>query len=328
MALPSSGTISIEDIVAEFGGSAPNSLSEYYGVAAGVPASGTISLDDFYGASNSVPLKLIVESAEGGKTLNTEGGRADWYAGGSGCRSAWNGKIPPGTVLRCAAGRPGKNAESMAGGGGGAGSGVWVGSTANVLCVAGGGGGGGGDNNRFGTKAGRGRANTSGSDTTMTPDHSQIYQEARTAVGGNNGSGGRGGKNTNKTATGETGASWGTGNGGYGGDPSNTDWMSVGGSNGSGYMSGGTGHQYSGDWGGSGGGGGYGGGGGGGHAPHDSGAAAGGGSIAKSASAVGAVYESGTGTSNGSFWNGQVSVYVNGVLVKTQAAGGTSNYTV
>jgi hypothetical protein len=93
-------------------------------------------------------------------------------------------------------------------------------------------------------------------------------------------------------------------------------------------MSGGTAHQKGSDWGGSGGGGGYGGGGGGGNAPHDSGAAAGGGSTARSAPAVGATYESGSGTSNGSFTNGKVSVYVSGVLVKTQGAGGTSNYTV
>ena len=58
MALPSSGTLSIQDIVDEFGGTAPHSLSEYYRNGAyvgsnntGVPTSGTISLSDFYGAS-------------------------------------------------------------------------------------------------------------------------------------------------------------------------------------------------------------------------------------------------------------------------------------
>ena len=58
MALQSSGTITIQDIVDEFGGTAPHSLSEYYRNGAyvpssntGVPTSGTISLSDFYGAS-------------------------------------------------------------------------------------------------------------------------------------------------------------------------------------------------------------------------------------------------------------------------------------
>lgn len=51
MALQSSGAISINDIVTEFGGTAPHSLSEYYGVASGIPTSGTIAVADFYGAA-------------------------------------------------------------------------------------------------------------------------------------------------------------------------------------------------------------------------------------------------------------------------------------
>ena len=53
MALPSSGPISLWQIAQEFGGTAPHSLSEYYGMAAGVPAAGAISLAHFYGKSNS-----------------------------------------------------------------------------------------------------------------------------------------------------------------------------------------------------------------------------------------------------------------------------------
>lgn len=49
MALQSSGPIAIGDIAGEFGGSTPHDLSEYYGVAAGVPSSGQIALSDFYG---------------------------------------------------------------------------------------------------------------------------------------------------------------------------------------------------------------------------------------------------------------------------------------
>lgn len=51
MAIQSSGAISLQDIQNEFGGSHPISLSEYYGVASGIPGSGQISLNQFYGAS-------------------------------------------------------------------------------------------------------------------------------------------------------------------------------------------------------------------------------------------------------------------------------------
>ena len=61
MACPSSGTITIQDIVDEFGGSTPHSLSEYYrdggevpGNNTNVPTSGTISLSNFYDAVNEI----------------------------------------------------------------------------------------------------------------------------------------------------------------------------------------------------------------------------------------------------------------------------------
>ena len=61
MACPASGTITIQDIVDEFGGSTPHSLSEYYrdgdnvpGNNTNVPTSGTIDLADFYSAVNEV----------------------------------------------------------------------------------------------------------------------------------------------------------------------------------------------------------------------------------------------------------------------------------
>lgn len=55
MALPSSGTISLNDVATEFGGAVPHAISEYYGADTGVPASGTISLSDFYGTSAFTP---------------------------------------------------------------------------------------------------------------------------------------------------------------------------------------------------------------------------------------------------------------------------------
>ena len=52
MAIQGSGEIGMLDIVAEFGGTAPHGLNEYYGASSGVPASGTIDMADFYGATN------------------------------------------------------------------------------------------------------------------------------------------------------------------------------------------------------------------------------------------------------------------------------------
>lgn len=66
MAVPT-GTASLLDIQDEFGGTNPISLSEYYGITAGVPASGTISIDDFRGKSDYTWM-----SATGG-TITTVG---------------------------------------------------------------------------------------------------------------------------------------------------------------------------------------------------------------------------------------------------------------
>ena len=61
MACPDSGPIKISDLVAEFGGSAPHALSEYYrnggevhGNNTNVPTSGQISLTQFYSAVNEI----------------------------------------------------------------------------------------------------------------------------------------------------------------------------------------------------------------------------------------------------------------------------------
>ena len=69
MPIQSSGTISLTDIVNEFGGSVPHSLSEYYrgggavpSSASSVPASGAISLNDFYSAANAIGLTIDSET--------------------------------------------------------------------------------------------------------------------------------------------------------------------------------------------------------------------------------------------------------------------------
>ena len=62
MAVTSSAPIDIGDLVTEFGGDAPHSLTEYYrggslvpNITAnnGVPTSGAISLTDFFGATDT-----------------------------------------------------------------------------------------------------------------------------------------------------------------------------------------------------------------------------------------------------------------------------------
>jgi len=72
MALPVSGPISLADIQAEFGGTNPASLNEYYkggafvlntDFAPNVPTSGTIGLSDFYGARKTTLTTLTFNTA-------------------------------------------------------------------------------------------------------------------------------------------------------------------------------------------------------------------------------------------------------------------------
>lgn len=68
MTLPSSGAISINSLVGEFGGSSPHALSEYYRngglVSSGntnVPTSGALSLSDFYGSTATTTRDIRVQ---------------------------------------------------------------------------------------------------------------------------------------------------------------------------------------------------------------------------------------------------------------------------
>ena len=74
MALPSSGTISLNDIQTEFGGTNPISISEYYRGGSfmsdnnnNVPTSGTIDLADFHGSvlGSSITYEIIGGGGEG-----------------------------------------------------------------------------------------------------------------------------------------------------------------------------------------------------------------------------------------------------------------------
>jgi len=69
MTIVSSGAISINSLVGEYGGSAPHSMNEYYKGGSyvsnhsnnsSVPTSGTIALNNFYGQSNTTPNDLNV----------------------------------------------------------------------------------------------------------------------------------------------------------------------------------------------------------------------------------------------------------------------------
>lgn len=82
MVLQSSGAISLSDIAAEFGGSTPHSLSEYYG-SGSVPTSGTISFSQFYGQSND-PLGgdiYLISNANNSLTYNSSESFMFWAPG-------------------------------------------------------------------------------------------------------------------------------------------------------------------------------------------------------------------------------------------------------
>ena len=74
MALQSSGPISLLNIQDELGGSNPISLSEYYGSATGVPASGTLSLSTFYGKIKPLTINVtIVQCMDATATIFYDG---------------------------------------------------------------------------------------------------------------------------------------------------------------------------------------------------------------------------------------------------------------
>ncbi len=89
MTLPASGTISINSLVGEYGGSAPHGMNEYYrggglvpnhSNTSGIPTSGTIQLDDFYGTSAASPNDMFI-SGNLGSYYITQGKGATGYAG-------------------------------------------------------------------------------------------------------------------------------------------------------------------------------------------------------------------------------------------------------
>jgi hypothetical protein len=84
MALASSGSISFAEIAAEFGGTAPHSLSEYYPLVgqgiAGLPSSGTFNFSHFHGKDKDMNNPDWVRNPSG--TYQLTGGSTGnaWHA--------------------------------------------------------------------------------------------------------------------------------------------------------------------------------------------------------------------------------------------------------
>jgi hypothetical protein len=151
MAVPSSGPLSLTDIQAEFGGTNPISLSEYYkggafvlntDFAPNVPTSGTINISDFYGARKTTATTLtfttagdnffVVPSTAVGNLQIVSmtgggggGGGSDSQSGlsGYGGLTITGGSFPvsAGDVVNCFVGGGGGPGGSGGGGGGGGG---------------------------------------------------------------------------------------------------------------------------------------------------------------------------------------------------------------
>lgn len=66
MALPTQGKLSLGDIATEFGGTAPHSMSEYFGAAAGIPSQGAVGFGNFYGATAAKIETIIIPASETG----------------------------------------------------------------------------------------------------------------------------------------------------------------------------------------------------------------------------------------------------------------------
>lgn len=136
MALQNSGAISINDIVGEFGGTAPHSISEYYrgGTEVGssntnVPTSGAIALSEFYGASD-----VTFIGGTGGQTT-TSGQYKFHYFTSSGqftVTSTASGASNQVDYVIIAGGGGGGSASNGVGGGGGGAGGYRTGSISNV----------------------------------------------------------------------------------------------------------------------------------------------------------------------------------------------------
>lgn len=72
MTLPFTGPITLGDIAAEFADAQPHSLTEFYGVATGIPVDGEISFNDFYGITAPTTYAVVPDtgSVDEGVAIN------------------------------------------------------------------------------------------------------------------------------------------------------------------------------------------------------------------------------------------------------------------
>ena len=70
------GTASLDNVQTEFGGVNPIGINEYYGVASGVPASGTISINNFRGKANIFNFSITGNTAYA--NIQTLANNAGW----------------------------------------------------------------------------------------------------------------------------------------------------------------------------------------------------------------------------------------------------------
>ncbi len=200
MTLQSSGAISLANIAAEFGGSAPHSLSEYYGAASGIPSSGTISFNQFYGKSAAIDIAWMLAAGGGGG--NSGGG------GAGGFRSGTRNGMTSGQQIYISIGgggtggrynipsnggnssMSGQVSASCSGGGNGGTTSGWAYSGTSIYPSNGGSGGGGGRNHAVRGTGVSGEGNAGG----------YGYQGANYGAGGGGGKNGGGGSGTSSTS--------------------------------------------------------------------------------------------------------------------------------
>ena len=96
MPIVSSGQVSVGAIAAEFGGSAPHQLSEYYGKG-NCPASGEIQLAaDFYGTANTYDCQYLLVAGGGGAS-GPDSSSNGAGSGGAGGYRALTATLTPGS---------------------------------------------------------------------------------------------------------------------------------------------------------------------------------------------------------------------------------------
>lgn len=182
MAIQTSGSISLNDIQNEFGGTNPINLNEYYRGGGrvsnapqnqNIPTSGSIKLNDFYGSANVilVAYQMIGGGGGGGSGLHDNDPSSGF--GDNGTATTITGV---GVSLTAAGGAGGQNAaisyntmtgragqDSIYGPGGAGGTNNTAGSPAPATSYGAGGGGGGGDNPSTFDSSGRaGRGGSAG----------------------------------------------------------------------------------------------------------------------------------------------------------------------